>query len=508
MKPAPPHRRPRCGPHHPGRGRGQAEHVHPRVPEPRLVGSRHRDARTALLEGGRVRRARPAVAVGVRVGVGEQLREGPDAAVLLRPRPPGPHVRAALRRLDDIDTAAIYTRVSTDDQAREGFSLAEQEHRALQLIAREGWQHAGTYSDPGRSGADRDRPDLRRLLADVAAGRVSIVIVAALDRLSRDAGHLRELLLTFDAAGVRVIASGQALDRDTPEGILQTGILAEFAACERRKIKARTKEGIASRARTSGKPWGAPKYGYRRTASGDGNQTRREASSCSASSGCGVEHGMAKVAIARQLTREGVPTRKGAGWSATVVSNVLSGREGLGEFHHGGEFHRGRHERADRRAQWTAAQALDEQSRKYAPSPRTAAHRGICSSAACCAAAAVRRCCPLCPRPGGRTTCAAPTSSTRRGARSRRSSVHVIDARRAGDVRAGRSRRRGDPSPPQPPSWTRRRPRRTLSWSERSARWPSSPCRPTASTADYRRGALPAERTPTHRGGGRRTGRR
>jgi DNA invertase Pin-like site-specific DNA recombinase len=150
--------------------------------------------------------------------------------------------------------AAVYTRVSTDDQACEGFSLDEQEYRGLQLIAREdAWEHAGTYCDPGRSGADRDRPDLRRLLAGVAAERVDVVIVAALDRLSRDAGHLRELLLTFDAAGIRVIASGQALDRDTPEGILQTGILAEF---ERRKIKARTKAGIPSRARTSGKPWG------------------------------------------------------------------------------------------------------------------------------------------------------------------------------------------------------------------------------------------------------------
>src|SRR3954447_274559 len=128
----------------------------------------------------------------------------------------------------DTTPAVIYTRVSTDDQAREGFSLAEQEHRALQLIAREGWEHAATYSDPGRSGGDRDRPGLAAVMAAVAAGQVNVVIVAALDRLSRDVPHTGELLAAFDAAGVRVVASGQALDRATPEGLLMTDIQAVF----------------------------------------------------------------------------------------------------------------------------------------------------------------------------------------------------------------------------------------------------------------------------------------
>jgi site-specific DNA recombinase len=265
--------------------------------------------------------------------------------------------------------AAVYTRVSTDDQAREGFSLDEQEYRALQLIAREDdWQHVGTYSDPGHSGADRERPDLRRLLADVAAGNVDVVIVAALDRLSRDAGHLRELLLTFDAAGVRVIASGQALDRDTPEGILQTGILAEFAEFERRKIKARTKAGIASRARNSGKPWGTPAYGFRRTAEGDWEADPVEAAIYRRIFTMRTEQGMAKAAIARQLTREGVPTRHGAmAWSPVVVGRILSGRDGLGEFHHGGEWHRGRHAPLIDEQRWLTAQALDARSHRYSP---------------------------------------------------------------------------------------------------------------------------------------------
>jgi DNA invertase Pin-like site-specific DNA recombinase len=96
----------------------------------------------------------------------------------------------------------------------------------------------------------------RALLADVAAGLIDVVVVSALDRLSRDAGHLRELLLYFDAARVRVIASGQALDRDTPGGRLQTGILAEFGEYEKEMIKDRTRTAVRAYI-DSGKPWGS-----------------------------------------------------------------------------------------------------------------------------------------------------------------------------------------------------------------------------------------------------------
>jgi site-specific DNA recombinase len=100
--------------------------------------------------------------------------------------------------------AAIYTRVSTSEQSEEGYSLPEQERAARELIAREGWEHVETFEDAGKSGSDRERPALKRLLDSVAAGRIDVVVFKALDRLGRDAGHLREMLLLFDAAGVHV----------------------------------------------------------------------------------------------------------------------------------------------------------------------------------------------------------------------------------------------------------------------------------------------------------------
>jgi site-specific DNA recombinase len=131
--------------------------------------------------------------------------------------------------------AAAYTRVSTDEQAREGYSLGDQERRCIALIEREEWVHVETYEDAGFSGSDPNRPAYRRLLAAVTEGKSDRVVVVALDRFGRDAGELRAALLVMDAAGARFVSDREHIDRATPEGRLQTGILGEFAEFERER---------------------------------------------------------------------------------------------------------------------------------------------------------------------------------------------------------------------------------------------------------------------------------
>lgn len=81
--------------------------------------------------------------------------------------------------------AALYIRVSTDDQAREGRTLPDQERRCREVAEREGWE-ATLYSDPARSGADRDRPGLAR--CEVEAGALDLVWFDTQDRLAWDVG--------------------------------------------------------------------------------------------------------------------------------------------------------------------------------------------------------------------------------------------------------------------------------------------------------------------------------
>src|SRR5688572_31309840 len=91
-------------------------------------------------------------------------------------------------------TAAIYTRVSTEDQAERGYSLASQVRELRAMAQRKGYVIAVEFQDDGVSGSTLERPALTRLRDSVRAGRVSIVLVHAPDRLARSLA-LQVLLL-------------------------------------------------------------------------------------------------------------------------------------------------------------------------------------------------------------------------------------------------------------------------------------------------------------------------
>ena len=79
----------------------------------------------------------------------------------------------------------IYIRVSTLEQAEEGYSLSEQEERLIKYCEAMGWEVYKVYTDGGYSGGSMDRPGLKEMIADIEAGLIDKVVVYKLDRLSR-----------------------------------------------------------------------------------------------------------------------------------------------------------------------------------------------------------------------------------------------------------------------------------------------------------------------------------
>jgi site-specific DNA recombinase len=246
-----------------------------------------------------------------------------------------------------VKQAALYTRVSTDDQAREGFSLPEQEARGRQVAAREGWD-VTVYSDPGRSGADRDRPELARMMHDVEAGQLDVVWFASQDRLARDVGATADLVASFIEAEVEVWEDARPLDLGD-DGQAAVDLKALFAAWERRKIKARTRSGIAGY-RRAGKHWGTPPYGQRGTADGLLEDDPVEAPIKQRIFREYLALG-AFNAVARVLTADGVPTRSGGAWGSHTIRNILARPQ----------------ESIVSPEDFTAAQRLAEQSRRWTP---------------------------------------------------------------------------------------------------------------------------------------------
>ena len=144
----------------------------------------------------------------------------------------------------------IYIRVSTQEQADEGYSIGEQEDRLKKYANLHSWIVYKVYSDPGVSGAKIDRPALKQLIKDVEKNKISKVLVYKLDRLSRrqkDTLYLIEDI--FNANNVDFISMTEQLDTASPLGRAMIGILATFAQLEREQIKERMQIGMDARSK-------------------------------------------------------------------------------------------------------------------------------------------------------------------------------------------------------------------------------------------------------------------
>jgi site-specific DNA recombinase len=146
---------------------------------------------------------------------------------------------------------AIYTRVSTEHGLEQDFnSLHNQREASVAYIksqAHEGWNLIRTaYDDGGFSGASMDRPALQRLLADVQAGGVDVVVVYKVDRLTRSLADFAKLVELFDRHQVSFVSVTQAFNTTTSMGRLTLNVLLSFAQFEREVTSERIRDKIAA----------------------------------------------------------------------------------------------------------------------------------------------------------------------------------------------------------------------------------------------------------------------
>jgi len=144
--------------------------------------------------------------------------------------------------------AILYARVSTDEQARSGYSLAQQIEALRAYAAREGYEVLEEVSDPGQSGASLERPGMDRVRDLVASGGVSVVLTQDRDRIAREPAYHYLLRREFEEHGAKIRAMNDRGD-DTPEGELTDGILDQLAKYERAKISERSRRGKLRKAR-------------------------------------------------------------------------------------------------------------------------------------------------------------------------------------------------------------------------------------------------------------------
>ncbi len=159
--------------------------------------------------------------------------------------------------------AAIYVRVSTQEQAQQGFSLNAQQEALENYAKALGYEISKIYRDEGKSAKDiKHRPEMVRLLEDAEKKKFSAIFIYKLDRFSRS---LKDLILTIDKLkeiGIDFISLQDKIETTSASGKLMFHIISAFAEFERNIIGDRTKFGMERKAKEGGFITKAPK-GYK-----------------------------------------------------------------------------------------------------------------------------------------------------------------------------------------------------------------------------------------------------
>jgi site-specific DNA recombinase len=221
--------------------------------------------------------------------------------------------------------AILYSRVSTDEQARTGFSLAQQIEALRDYAAREGYEVLEEVSDPGQSGASLERPGMDWVRDLVAAGDVSVVLAQDRDRFAREPAYHYLLKREFEEHGTKIRALNDRGD-DSPEGELTDGILDQLAKYEKAKIAERTRRGKLRKAREGRVICGAtPTYGFRYNETRDGLLINEPEMRMVEKIFHLVADGVAVRAIQARLYTEGIAAPKGGPlWDDRVLRRLIT----------------------------------------------------------------------------------------------------------------------------------------------------------------------------------------
>ena len=162
---------------------------------------------------------------------------------------------------------AIYTRKSTEEGLEQSFNSldAQREACAAYILSQkhEGWAElTELYDDGGFSGGSMERPGLKALLVDVQAGRVDVIVVYKVDRLTRSLVDFAKMVDVFDGAGVSFVSVTQAFNTTSSMGRLTLNVLLSFAQFEREVTAERIRDKVAASKRKGMWMGGAIPFGF------------------------------------------------------------------------------------------------------------------------------------------------------------------------------------------------------------------------------------------------------
>jgi site-specific DNA recombinase len=158
--------------------------------------------------------------------------------------------------------AGIYIRVSTDEQAAEGFSIDAQKRRLLAYADSQDWEVTEVYIDDGWSAKDLKRPEMQRMIKDVEIHAFDVVLVYKLDRMTRSASDCDNLIKMFESHNVKFQSCTESFETRTATGRLFIRLVADIAQWERENTAERVRMGMEQMVHDGRRPGGPVNFGY------------------------------------------------------------------------------------------------------------------------------------------------------------------------------------------------------------------------------------------------------
>ena len=249
---------------------------------------------------------------------------------------------------------AIYTRKSTEHGLDLEFNSLDAQREACEAYiksqASQGWRALPQrYDDPAYSGGNLDRPALKKLLADIEAGKVDVVVVYKIDRLTRSLADFAKLVEAFDARSISFVAVTQQFNTTTSMGRLTLNVLLSFAQFERELSSERVRDKIAASRRKGKWTGGTVPLGY------DARDKKLVVNKTEAETVRTIFRLYIELKsfgrLVAELDRRGIVTKRrdtkvakyngGIPFTYGPLAYLLKNRVYIGEVHHGGKWFKG-----------------------------------------------------------------------------------------------------------------------------------------------------------------------
>jgi site-specific DNA recombinase len=270
---------------------------------------------------------------------------------------------------------AIYTRKSTEEGLQQEFNTLDAQRESAQACIaaqkHEGWVCLpDRYDDGGFTGGNLERPAMKRLLADIEAGKVDCVVVYKVDRLSRSLMDFSRVMQTFDQHHVSFVSVTQHFNTTHSMGRLTLNILLSFAQFEREIISERTRDKIAAARRKGKFAGGKPVLGYDLLSNPAGPKlvvNGDEATQVRAIFAMYLKH-QALIPVAKELDALGWATKRwvsksdkaqgGRPFTKNLLYHLLTNVVYAGKVRYHEEVHPGEHPAIVEEGVWQAVQAV------------------------------------------------------------------------------------------------------------------------------------------------------